>query len=121
MALAVAPNVDDFRGQYRDAVRLHLGGEYRFLKRGIALRAGYYRDPVRYIGGGKVPDIQIETDPDAWTLGFGADLEDAVVLDVAAVLGGYKLKEGNRADRVRTVRILASARFYFDVMPLEEP
>ena len=116
----IAPSVDDFRGQYRDAVRLHLGGEYTIPNRGIAVRGGYYRVPVRYIGGGNVPNIQIETDRDAWTLGLGAELEDAVVLDFAAVFGGYKLIEGNRADRVRTVRILASARFYFDVMPLEE-
>lgn len=117
----IAPNVDDFRGQYRDAVRLHLGGEYVIPQWGMALRAGYYRDPVRYVGGGKVPDIQIETDRDAWTLGFGTELQESMALDFAAVFGGYRSREGNREDRVRTVRVLASARFYFDVVPLGDP
>jgi len=116
----ITPNVDDFRGQYRDAVRLHLGGEYVISHWGMALRGGYYRDPVRYVGGGSVPNIQIETDRDAWTLGFGAELQESLALDFAAVFGGYKLIEGNRADRVRTVRVLASARFYFDMPSLSE-
>ena len=64
-------------------------------------------------GGGSVPEIQIETDRNAWTLGFGTELEKAVTLDFAAVIGSYKAIEGNRSDRVRAVRVLASARFYF--------
>ena len=60
-----------------------------------------------------MPEIQIETDRDAWTLGFGAELEKAATLNFAAIIGGYKAIEGNRADRVRAVRVLASARFYF--------
>lgn len=109
----IAPNVDDFRRQYRSEARLNLGCEYAISRWGIAFRGGYYRDPVRYVGGGSVPEIQIETDRNAWTLGFGTELEKAVTLDFAAVIGGYKAIEGNRADRVRAVRVLASARFYF--------
>ncbi len=109
----IVPNVDDFRRQYRNATRLHVGGEYVISRWGMVVRGGYYRDPVRYVGGGDVPDIRIETDRDAWTLGFGAELEQAVALDFAAVFGGYKVIEGHREDRVRTVRVLASARFYF--------
>jgi long-subunit fatty acid transport protein len=109
----LAPNVDDFRRQYRDALRLHLGGEYAF--RNLAFRAGYYRDPVRYVGGGNVPNIAIENDRNAWTLGVGGKLENTVGLDVAAVLGGYRVVEGNRADRVKTVRVFASATFWFDM------
>ena len=109
----ILPNVDDFRRQYRDALRLHLGGEYVY--RSVALRAGYYRDPVRYIGGGALPNIRIESERDAWTLGVGSKLENAVGLDVAAVFGGYRVLEGNRVDRVKTVRVFASATFWFDV------
>lgn len=111
---SVVPNVDDFRRQYRDALRVHLGGEYAF--RQVALRAGYYRDPVRYIGGGSVPDVRIESERDAWTVGIGGKLENTVGLDIAAVLGGYRVIEGNREDRVKTVRVFASATFWFDVV-----
>ncbi|MBT5832140.1 MAG: hypothetical protein HOH77_18280 [Candidatus Latescibacteria bacterium] len=111
---AIVPNVDDFRRQYRDALRLHLGGEYAF--RSVALRAGYYRDPVRYIGGGSVPDVRIESERGAWTVGLGSKLENAVGLDVAAVFGGYRVREGNREDRVQTVRVFASATFWFGVV-----
>jgi hypothetical protein len=107
------PAVGDFRRQYRDALRLHLGAEA--IYRQVAFRTGYYRDPIRYIGGGSVPDIRVESDRDAWTLGLGTRLENTVGLDVAAVFGGYRASEGNRRDRVRTVRIFASATFWFDV------
>lgn len=112
LPLSLAPNVDDFRRQYRDALRVHLGSEYLF--RAVAFRAGYYRDPVRYIGGGSGPDVRIESERDAWTVGLGSKLENAVGLDVAAVIGGYRVFEGNREDRVRTVRVFASATFWFD-------
>lgn len=109
---ALSPNVEDFRRQYRDALRIHLGSEYVF--RNVAVRAGYYRDPVRYVGGGNVPDIRVETDRDAWTVGVGSALENTVGLDLAAVFGGYRIIEGNREDRIRTVRVFASATFWFD-------
>lgn len=111
----VAPNVDDFRRQYQNAVRWHLGAEYGFPQWGMALRAGYYRDPVRYIGGGAVPDVIVDSERNAWTLGVGAELAQAALLDIAGVFGGYRLVEGNREDHVRTLRVLASVRFRFDV------
>lgn len=111
---ALSPNVDDFRRQYSDALRVHLGAEYVY--RVLAFRVGYYRDPVRYLGGGNVPDIRIENDRDAWTIGLGSTLENTVGLDVAAVFGGYRLIEGNRIDRVRQVRVFASATFWFDAV-----
>ncbi len=110
----ITPYVDDFRRQYRSAVRVHLGGEYAIPGRGVALRAGYYRDPVQYVGGGSVPEVRIETDRDAWTLGIGAELDRYFALDLAAVIGGYTQTEGNRRDRVRTLRALVSMRVNFD-------
>ena len=111
----VAPNVDDFRRQYRQAVRWHLGAEYAFHQRGLAMRGGYYRDPVRYVGGGAVPAVRIDGERDAWTLGFGAELAETALLDIAGVLGGHRLTEGNREDRVRSLLVVASVRFRFDV------
>lgn len=111
----VSPNVDDFRRQYRQAARWHLGAEYAFPERGLAVRAGYYRDPLRYVGGGAVPRVDEVETRDAWTVGFGAELARTAVLDVAGVFGGYRLTEGNREDEVRTLRVLASVRFRFDV------
>ena len=117
LARNITPHVDDFRRQYRSAVRIHLGGEYAIPGRGVAVRGGYYRDPVRYVGGGPVPEVRIETDRDAWTLGIGAELDRYFAVDLAAVFGGYKQTEGNREDRVRTVRALVSMRVNFDADP----
>ena len=111
----VASNVEDFRRQYRQGVRWHVGAEYAFPGWGLAARAGYFHDPIRYVGGGAVPDVRLEEARDAWTMGFGAELAQTAVLDIAGVLGGYRLTEANREDRVRTVRVLASVRFRFDV------
>ena len=111
----VASNVEDFRRQYRQGVRWHVGAEYAFPRWGLAARAGYFHDPIRYVGGGAVPDVRLEEARDAWTMGFGAELAQTAVLDIAGVLGGYRLTEANREDRVRTVRVLASVRFRFDV------
>ena len=117
VAKNITPYVDDFRQQYRAATRFHLGGEYVLRRSGVAVRGGYFRDPVRYVGGGPVPEIRIETDRDAFSLGFGAELERTLAVDLAAVFGGYKLTEGNREDRVRTVRLLASMRVNFNADP----
>ena len=117
LARNITPHVDDFRRQYRSAVRFHLGGEYAIPGRGVAVRGGYYRDPVRYVGGGPVPEVRIETDRDAWTLGIGAELDRYFAVDLAAVFGGYRQTEGNREDRVRTIRALVSMRVNFDADP----
>jgi long-subunit fatty acid transport protein len=116
----ISANVTDFRQQYRNAMRLHLGAEYAFEKRGLAVRAGYYRDPVRYVGGGVLPNVTVVQEKDAWTLGFGAELAETALLDVAAVFGGYQIAEGNRDDHVRTLRVLASVRFQFDVKEMSQ-
>ena len=50
-------------------------------------------------------------------LGLGAELDRYFAVDLAAVFGGYKQTEGNREDRVRTLRALVSMRVNFDADP----
>ena len=109
----VLPHVEDFRAQYRNAIRYHLGVEYREPRSGLAMRAGYYRDPIRYTGGGDVPEIRVEKDRQVFTLGMGGVLEKTVVLDLAVLMGSYRQIEGSREDRVRTVRMFASVGYRF--------
>jgi long-subunit fatty acid transport protein len=110
---SIAPQVDDFRVEYRSAFRLHLGGEYRLLDDRLALRAGYYRDPVSYKGGGSRPQVRVENDRDVFTFGLGGLLEQTVALDVGMTVGGYRQIEGSREDHVRSVRIFASTGYKF--------
>ena len=109
----ISPHVESFRTQYRGAVRCHLGAEYRHPRTGLAVRAGYYRDPVRYMGGGGQPEIRVEEDRDVFTFGLGGCLEGIVALDLAVLTGGYRQVEGNREDSVRTVRAFASMGYRF--------
>ena len=109
----VLPHVEDFRTQYRNALRYHLGMEYREPRSGLALRTGYYRDPIRYTGGGDVPEIRVEKDRQAFTFGMGGILEKTVILDLAVLVGSYRQIEGSREDRVRTIRMFASVGYRF--------
>ena len=109
----IAPDVDDFREQYRNTFRYHLGAEYRHVVTGLAFRTGYYRDPIRYVGGGSLPEVQVKEDRDVLMFGLGSRLVKIVYLDLAVAVGGYRQMAGNREDHVRTVRAFASVGYRF--------
>ena len=104
----ISPHVESFQNQYRNTFRYHLGAEYRTPQGVLALRAGYYRDPVRYVGGQGQPTVQVEEGRDVLTFGLGTLLEKTVALDLAVAVGGHRQVEGNRQDHIRTVRLFAS-------------
>jgi len=108
---AVMPHVASFRSEYRNVVRYHLGLEYRVPTSGLALRAGYYADPISYTG--RAPDVQVEEERRFLCFGLGGVLEDMLVLDAAATVGAYRQVEGGREDDVRTLRVFASAGYRF--------
>jgi long-chain fatty acid transport protein len=86
---------------YRDVVRLSIGGEYLLPQIGLKLRAGYMYDPLPY----SEKSVNIYENPmlskgfkviderQYLTFGLGYLIDGVMTLDVAFVLGGYKLQD----------------------------
>ena len=78
-----------FEKQYRDVLRYHLGVEYQVPVVALDLRAGYFVDPVPFIGprdpGSDDPPIRIEEDRRFITLGAGILIDEAMQIDLAWV------------------------------------
>lgn len=71
-----------------EVVSLHLGIEYLFPEHGLALRAGYFRDPL------PVASEFIESQRQYFTAGFGFLIDRIMTIDFAYVHGGYELRDG---------------------------
>ena len=86
-----------FETQYRDVLRYHLGVEYQMPVVALDLRAGYFVDPVPFVGprdpSSDDPPIRIEEDRRFITLGAGILLDEAVQVDLAWVRGAFKQVE----------------------------
>lgn len=86
-----------FETQYRDVLRYHLGVEYQVPVVALDLRAGYFVDPVPFVGprdpSSDDPPIRIEEDRRFITLGAGILLDEAVQVDLAWVRGAFKQVE----------------------------
>jgi len=92
-----------FENQYRDVTRVHLGVEYQVPQIALDLRAGFYTDPLPFVGP-RDPDLAVDpvTNPlivakqerRFVTLGAGLLLEEAVRADVALTRGTSEAKEG---------------------------
>ena len=86
-----------FETQYRDVLRYHLGVEYQVPVVALDLRAGYFVDPVPFVGprdpSTDDPPIRIEEDRRFITLGAGILLDEAVQVDLAWVRGAFKQVE----------------------------
>ena len=88
-----------FETQYRDVRRYHLGVEYRVPVVALDLRAGYYTDPIPFVGPRDLdpstgdPSIRIEQDRRFITLGTGLLLDEVVQVDLAYVRGAFKQVE----------------------------
>lgn len=86
-----------FETQYRDVLRYHLGVEYQMPVVALDLRAGYFVDPVPFVGprdpNSDDPPIRIEEDRRFITLGAGILIDEAVQVDLAWVRGAFKQVE----------------------------
>ena len=109
----IAPNVDDFFTQYREHTRFHLGAEYTLPRQPIRIRAGYFHNPISYIGGDGLPDVDAREERQGITLGGAAELQNALSIDIAVVLNQFRQKEGRREDHVRTTQWFASLSYRF--------
>ena len=86
-----------FETQYRDVLRYHFGVEYQVPVVALDLRAGYFVDPVPFIGprnpGSDDPPIRIEEDRRFITFGAGILIDEAMQIDIAWVRGAFKQVE----------------------------
>ena len=95
-----------FETQYRDVLRYHFGVEYQVPIMALDLRAGYYADPLPFIGprdpapDSNDPPIHIEKDRRFVTLGAGLLLDEAIQVDLAWVRGGSKQEEKESEDLI---------------------
>jgi len=99
-----------FEDQYDDILRYHLGAEWQVPWMALDLRAGYYTDPLPFIGPRDPlraadpvtnPVIRILQDRRYWTLGAGLVLDGMVRADVAYTHGAYEQAEGSAAAEFR--------------------
>lgn len=82
---------NEFETQYRNAWRYHFGVEYQVPVVALDLRAGYFVDPIPFIGDD--PLIRIDEDRRFITLGAGILLDEAVQVDLAWTWGAFKQVE----------------------------
>jgi len=86
-----------FETQYRDVLRYHFGVEYQVPVVALDLRAGYFADPVPFVGprdpGSDDPPIRLEEDRRFITLGAGILIDEALQIDIAWVQGAFKQVE----------------------------
>ena len=82
-----------FKEQYRDVTRYHIGVEYQVPFVALDLRAGYYTDPIPFIGprdlDAAYPPIRFTSDRSFITLGAGLLLDGVVQVDVAWITGAF--------------------------------
>ncbi len=88
-----------FETQYRDVMRYHIGVEYRVPTVTLDLRAGFYTDPIPFVGPRDLdpvaayPPIRISSDRRFITLGAGLLLDGVVQVDMAWVGGAFSQVE----------------------------
>jgi long-subunit fatty acid transport protein len=111
-----------FENQYRDVIRYHLGVEYQVPQIALDLRAGFYTDPLPFVGP-RNPDLAMDpvSNPPIIvtqerrfvTLGVGLLLEEAVRADVALIRGTAEVKEGPLEERTTLNRAFFGFTYSF--------
>lgn len=110
-----------FDTQYRDVTRYHLGVEWQVPVVALDLRAGFYTDPLPFVGprdpqlsvGPDNPPIVARQNRRFYTLGAGLLFEEVVRADLAWTHGSFEQMEGPLAEDASTDRVLmgVSCRF----------
>ena len=115
-----------FEDQYADVLRWHLGAEWQVPWAAVDLRAGYYSDPLPFVGPRdptRTPDpvdnplIRVLRDRRFYTLGAGVAVEEAVRIDLAYTRGNYEQAEGENELELRedvdVNRVFMGVRYLF--------
>ena len=81
-----------FDRQYKDVVRYHLGVEWEVPEIALDLRAGYYTDPLPFVGPyvSSDPPIDIKRERRFITVGIGLLLDEVVQLDIGWIRGHFE-------------------------------
>jgi long-subunit fatty acid transport protein len=111
----------DFERQYRNVARYHLGVEWQVPVVALDLRAGYYRDPLPFVGprdpkrsvGADNPEIAIEQDRRFYTLGAGLLVDEVIQVDLAWNRGRYEQTEGAQSEGGAIHRVFAGVSYRF--------
>jgi long-subunit fatty acid transport protein len=88
-----------FENQYKDATRYHLGIEYKLPTIALDLRAGFYTDPIPFVGPRNLdpvanyPSIRIAQDRRFFTLGAGLLVDGVIQIDATWVRGHFEQVE----------------------------
>ena len=111
-----------FESQYTDATRYHLGLEWQVPWIALDVRAGYYIDPLPFVGP-REPDLAVhpETNPriivkqdrSFLTLGAGLMLEEAVKIDLSWNHGTFTRQEHPLVQKVTVERVFAGLAYTF--------
>ena len=113
---------ESFRTQYRDVARYHLGVEWQVPVIALDLRAGYYTDPLPFLGPRDpdlLPDpqtnprIRIDDDRRFYTMGAGLLVDRVLRLDVAWIHGRFQQTEGGLTEKNTVDRVLTSLAYRF--------
>jgi len=111
-----------FEKQYRNSTRYHLGVEWEVPTVALDLRAGFYNDPLPFVGPrdpDRLPDpvsnpeIDIEQDRRFITLGVGLRVDEVVQVDMAWVRGSFEQVEGALREENSINRLFASVGYIF--------
>lgn len=111
-----------FERQYRNAMRYHLGVEWQVPVIALDLRAGFYADPLPFVGPRDPerlpdpetnPEIEIERDRHFFTLGAGLLLDEVVQVDLAWVRGSFEQQEGELKEKDAISRLFAAVAYRF--------
>ena len=111
-----------FETQYKDVVRYHFGVEYLVPNIALDLRAGFYTDPLPFVGPrdlDRLPDerfnplvVAVE-DRSYWTLGAGLMFEEVMRIDLAWNRGTFERKEGPLVEEITTNRVFIGLSYGF--------
>ena len=111
-----------FDTQYEDVIRYHVGVEYMVPQVTLDLRAGFYTDPLPFVGP---RNAELSVDPDTnplvivkqdrryFTLGAGMLFDRVLQVDVAWTRGSFEQVEGIDSEKSTVSRFFVSSGYQF--------
>ena len=110
-----------FEEEYENIIRYHLGLEWQVPEYTVALRAGYYSDPLPYIGPLDLEDadptnthlVLIEQDRRYLSLGAGIVVDQVIQMDLAWMRGSFEQVRDGGEEGGTVNRSFASLAYHF--------
>lgn len=102
-----------FEDTYRSAVSWRVGIEQPIPTLGLAVRAGYLKNPLIFKGprDNDSPVITIDNERDFLTFGLGKQFDESLSIDAALAYGVWSEKEGNVEDEESRTRLFVSVTY----------